>query len=144
MCRQSTVARAFTCRSWFAKETCCMVKKSVALQLQCQLCIPLLIDQIWTRYSRGQTKTTILVIMIWGPCTTLDSTFYCRNVEIRTKHFDFYELIVKNWWNEKIYPKNIGQTLNGPLKSWKIALSTPLSTLHLILKLGEISDGLFL
>ena len=95
-------------------------------------------------YSRGQTKTTILVIIIWGPCTTLDSTFYCRNVEIRTQRFDLYEPIFQNRWNEKFYPKNIGQTLNGPLKSWKIAQLTPFSTLHLILKLRGSSDGLFL
>ena len=95
-------------------------------------------------YSRGQTKTTILVIIIWGPCTTLDSTFYCRNMEIRTQRFDLYEPIFQNRWNEKFYPKNIGQTLNGPLKSWKIAQSTPFSTLHLILKLRGSSEGLFL
>ena len=40
VCRQSTVAREFTCRSWFIKESCRMVKKSVALRLWCQLCIP--------------------------------------------------------------------------------------------------------
>ena len=41
VCQQLTVARAFTCQRWFAKESCCMVKKSVVLWLQHQLCIPL-------------------------------------------------------------------------------------------------------
>ena len=61
-----------------------------------------------------------------------------------TQHFDLYEPIFQNQWNEIFYPKDIGQTLNGPLKSWKIAQSTPFSTLHLILKLGGSYDRLFL
>jgi len=63
-------------------------------------------------YSCGQTKTTILVIMIWGPCTTLNSTFYCINVEIRTQCFDFHKPIFQNW-NKKFCPQNIGQTLTA-------------------------------
>ena len=69
----------------------------------------------WTWYSRGQSKSTNLVIMIWGPCTTLNSVFYCRNVKIRTQHFDFHEPNVQNWWNEKLYPKKFGRPWNGPL-----------------------------
>jgi len=76
--------------------------------------------------------------LIWWswPCTTLNSTFYCRNVKIRTQHFNFHKPTFQNWWNEKFYPKNIGWPWNVPLNSWKIAQSTPFSILHLILELG--------
>ena len=87
-------------------------------------------------YSRRQPKSTNLVIVIWGPCTTLNSTFYCRNVKIRTQCFNFHKPIFQNWWNEKFYPKNIGWPWNVPLNSWKIVQSTPVSILHLILEFG--------
>ena len=87
-------------------------------------------------YSHGQPKSTNLVIMIWGPYTTLNSTFYCRNVKIRTQCFNFHEPIFQHWWNEKFYPKNIGWPWNVPLNSWKIVQSTPFSILHLILEFG--------
>ena len=52
VCRQSTVARAFTCRSWFAKESCRVVKKSVALRPRRQLCIPLLYSSSLSSHSK--------------------------------------------------------------------------------------------
>ena len=55
-------------------------------------------------------------------------------LDIRTQYFDFHKPIFQNWWNEKFYPKNVGQTLSG-------AKLTPFSTLHLILKFGKFLTG---
>lgn len=61
-----------------------------------------------------QIKTTSLVIMIWRPCTTLDSTFYCGNTEIRTQCFDSMSLFL-------LCPKSIDQTLKLTLKFMTIS-----------------------
>jgi len=90
-----------------------------------------------SKYSCRQAKSTNLVIMIWGPCTIL-STFYCKNMKIRTQHFDFHEPNFQNWWNETMSPPKYWLDLKWTLKSWKIAQLTPFSILHLILEFGKI------
>ena len=122
---------------WVIRQMCSSsINPELTLECDHHLLVIIILSTTTITYSRGQPKSTNLVIVIWGPCTTLNSTFYCRNVKIRTQCFNFHEPIFQNWWNEKFYLKNIGRPWNVPLNSWKIAQSTPFSILHLILEFG--------
>jgi len=82
-------------------------------------------DVIFLWYSRGQTKTTIFLNHFGMSDKCSDYILKRQNSTLGIQWTDPYEPIFEKCPFEKLYPKNIGHTLNAYLKSWKKAQSTP-------------------